>query len=74
MSGVSINDAKGFSQVWNVKGVAIPLQDVHLQFATDFANVVLRNFIQQANAQAAARYKAAQEQAAAASKVVLTDT
>lgn len=75
MIGVTIKDAKGFSNVWTAGGVAIPMQDVHLQFATDFANVVLRNFIQQANAAAAAKQKAAEQQVAAdaAPKVVLTD-
>lgn len=51
---VQVADAKGFSEVWKHSGVFIPMQDVNLQFATDFANVVLNNFIVmcQQNAQA----------------------
>jgi hypothetical protein len=46
--------AVGFSKVWTHKGIAIFLDDVHLAFATDFANVMLNNFLQQ-QAQAAAK-------------------
>ena len=37
--------ADGFGNVWRHNGVAIPLDDVHKQFAVDFANVMLANFM-----------------------------
>ena len=45
-------DAQKFSQVWNYKGLAVPLLDAHVQFATDFANIVLKNFVIQCQQQA----------------------
>lgn len=44
---VSTEEARQFSQVWTYKGLVVPLQETHTQFAADFANVVLRNFIEQ---------------------------
>lgn len=43
---VQRQEAANFAKVWNHKGVALVIQDAHIEFATDFANVVLRNFIQ----------------------------
>jgi hypothetical protein len=43
---VNKEEAKKFSGIWNFKGVAIVLDDVHCQFASDFANVVLKSFVQ----------------------------
>lgn len=54
----------GFAKVWTHKGLAIFLDDVHKQFAVDFANVMLRNFIEQ-QARAAAE--------AAKPKVILAE-
>jgi hypothetical protein len=45
--------AAGFAKVWTHKGLAIFLDEVHHQYATDFANVMLNNFIQQQSAAAA---------------------
>jgi hypothetical protein len=47
-------EAQKFAQVWNKGGISMILPDVAIDFATDFSNVVLNNFIQmcQANAQA----------------------
>ncbi len=42
---VTLDDTKQFSKVWNYKGLSIPLDDAHLQFACDYGNVVLRSFI-----------------------------
>ena len=53
-------EAAKFAKVWNHNGVNIILQDSSLKFAEDFANVVLRNFVQSCAAQAAALAKAAQ--------------
>jgi hypothetical protein len=44
---VDTNQVREFGKVWNHKGVAIILNDLHIEFARDFANVVLRNFVQQ---------------------------
>ena len=38
---------EGFAKVWTYKGVALCLNDAHIQFASDFANVMLRSFVQQ---------------------------
>lgn len=60
MLQINLKDAQQFSRVWTNNGVAIILQDVHLQFATDFANVVLKSFVENAQraAQAAAKHAA----------------
>jgi hypothetical protein len=38
---------EGFAKVWTYKGVALCLNDAHIQFAADFANVMLQSFVQQ---------------------------
>lgn len=60
---VTAEEAKKFSQVWNYKGLAMPLDEVHCEFAKDFANVVLKSFVEQMLAQAAAAKKAVAEAA-----------
>jgi hypothetical protein len=45
---VPMADTAAFAKIWTNRGVVIPLQDTHLQFANDYANLVLRNFIVQA--------------------------
>lgn len=40
-------ETRKFSQVWTYKGLAVPLNEQHLQFATDWANIVLNSFIGQ---------------------------
>jgi hypothetical protein len=47
---VEIAAAQGFGKVWHHNGIGIILADSHYKFATDFANVVLRNFIDQTRA------------------------
>lgn len=56
-------EAESFSKVWNKNGISIILTPEAIDFAKDFANVVLNNFIHmcQAEAQAAA-IKAAEAQ------------
>lgn len=44
---ISKEEAKKFSGVWNCNGVAIIIDDVHCKFAADFANVILRSFVEQ---------------------------
>lgn len=47
-------EAQKFAQVWNKGGISMIIPDVALDFATDFANVVLNNFIQMCQQQAQA--------------------
>ena len=51
---VGLEDARGFSRVWNYNGITIIFDDVHLAFARDFANVALTSLLM--------RIKAAQTQ------------
>ena len=39
-------EAKRFSKAWSHKGVALVIDDALCQYAADFANVVLRSFVQ----------------------------
>jgi hypothetical protein len=55
-------EAIRFSQVWRSNGIAIPLDVVHINFATDFANICLRNFVLQCQSQVAALIQAQQVQ------------
>jgi hypothetical protein len=45
---VSAAEAKSFGKVWTHNGVAIFMDDTHYQFAADFANIVLKSFVDQA--------------------------
>ena len=47
---VKQEEAKKFSGVWNYNGIVVPLDTVALTFARDFANVVLKSFFLQAEA------------------------
>lgn len=58
---VNKEETQKFSQVWNYNGVYTPVTDVQIQFATDWANIVLRNFIQQCQADVAAATKKAEK-------------
>jgi hypothetical protein len=60
---VSLDDAKNFAKVWTYNGIAMPLDGIHCQFATDYANVAIRSFIEYMTAQAKARAQAAEEAA-----------
>ena len=35
-----------FSKIWTYKGVALCLNDAHIQFAADFSNCMLHSFVQ----------------------------
>jgi hypothetical protein len=54
---VSREEAHKFAQVWRYKGIVILMDDAHLQFATDFANVALQNLLQRVKASQAAKPK-----------------
>lgn len=43
---VERGEALKFAQVWKHNGISIILSDAHIDFATDFANVVLRSLVQ----------------------------
>ncbi len=62
---VDRKSVEGFARVWTYKGVALVLNDAHVQFAMDFANVMLRNFVQQV-----AQQQMAAAQATQAKKIV----
>lgn len=56
-------EAEKFSKIWNKGGISIILTPEAVDFATDFANVVLNNFIMMCQAQATqAAAKAAEAQ------------
>jgi molybdopterin biosynthesis enzyme MoaB len=55
---------EGFAKVWRYKGLSMILNEMHVQFTTDFANVMLKNFVMQV---------AAQQQAAAKAKNIITE-
>lgn len=59
---VNKEQARAFSKVWNKGGVAILLDETALDFAKDFANVVLMSFIDEST-------KAAKKAAEAAAKL-----
>lgn len=52
---VERKEAEAFSKVWNKSGVHILLTPEAVDFATDFSNVVLRNFIQMCQKEAEAK-------------------
>jgi hypothetical protein len=43
---VNVSEAKRFSKAWSHKGVALVIDMPLCQFAADFANVVLKSFVQ----------------------------
>lgn len=71
MVQVSAVDAQKFGQVWTHNGVAIVMTPIHYQFAADFANIAVRSFIENAQRQALAAKKAAED--AAKPKVLITE-
>jgi hypothetical protein len=53
-------EAEKFSKVWNKGGISIILTPEAIDFATDFSNVVLNNFIQVCQQQVKDAQKAAE--------------
>lgn len=70
---VKKEEADKFAEVWNYNGVTMILDNTAKQFATDFANVVLNNFINmcQANAKAEAAQQAAKAAELNKPKIIL---
>ena len=63
MAGFKVEriEAEKFSKIWNKSGIAIILGPEAIDFATDFSNVVLNNFITMCQDQAVAAAKKSQE-------------
>jgi hypothetical protein len=51
---VTQEQTKDFASVYRINGIYIPLAPEHIQFATDWSNIVLKNFIEQCQQKAAA--------------------
>ena len=62
---INRQEAEQFSKVWTRNGIVIPLNSASMDFATDFANVVLSNFIRMCE------QKALEAKRQAAKKMVL---
>lgn len=58
-------EAESFARVWTRNGIVIPLNAASIDFAADFANIVLSNFI------AMCEQKAQKARQAAARKMVV---
>jgi len=85
---INKEQTKAFSKVWDSGGIKIILDDTAIKFATDWANIVLRSFIEDQVKKAQAMQKAMQEknttspaavpepslEAPAPSKILLTDS
>jgi hypothetical protein len=61
---VSIEQTTAFSKAWDKSGLKILLDKTSVQFAHDWANIVLKSYVDDmvAKAKAAAKKKAQQEQ------------
>lgn len=57
---VKESDIDGFARVWDCKGLKLIMDSTSKRFAIDFANVVLRSYIDDLRAKAAAALKAKQ--------------
>ena len=57
---VDRKSVEDFSKIWTYNGVTILLNEMHVQFAQDFANQTLRSFVHTVAAQQAAAIKAQQ--------------
>lgn len=66
---VAPGDVDNFAKVWTHQGLFFPMSDMARQFASDFANVAIRSFIDYTVEQA--RAKAAKAAADAAPKIIL---
>lgn len=61
---VSPGDVDNFAKVWTHKGLFFPMSDAARQFATDFANVAIRSFVEQTMANVKAAKETEVKQAA----------
>ena len=56
---VTLDEVRRIGKAWRPGGLVVPLDDMHIRFAADVANLVLKNFVQMCAEQAAAQIKAA---------------
>lgn len=63
-------DIDGFARVWDCRGLKLIMDSTSKRFAIDFANVVLRSYIDDLRAKAAAALKAKQQTAPATAEAV----
>jgi hypothetical protein len=73
-------DVNGFARAWDFRGLKMILDTTSRQFAVDFANTVLRSYVQDLTAKAKAQLKQAEEPVPAPepapapkSSIILTD-
>lgn len=65
---VSPGDVDNFARVWTHKGIFFPQSEMSRQFATDFANVAIKSFVEKV----AEDFKAAKAAKEAAEKPLVT--
>lgn len=63
---VVTNDVNGFALAWDMRGIKMILDATSRQFAVDFANTVLRSYVDDLVAKAAAQVAAKSKQAVVA--------
>lgn len=63
MPGITREQTLAFSKAWDSGGIKILLDGAAIQFATDWANIVLKSFIDQQMKAAMALKKIAEERA-----------
>ena len=54
---ITMEEVNRFARTWTHKGVAIVVDNLHAEFTRDFANVVLKSFVQMCAQQAAEAMK-----------------
>jgi hypothetical protein len=60
---VTKQEVENFAKIWTYRGLAIPMKEEHIQFAADFANVMLVSFVRMCQENMAAMVQKAQEAA-----------
>jgi hypothetical protein len=60
---VTTKEVENFAKVWTYRGLAIPMKEEQIQFAADFANVMLVSFVRMCQENMTAMVKQAQEAA-----------
>jgi hypothetical protein len=54
---ITSEEVARFARTWTHNGVAIVIDDLHAEFTRDFANIVLKSFVQMCAQQAAEAMK-----------------
>jgi len=74
---VTFEQTKAFAQAWDSNGIKLILDNTSIQFATDYANIVLKSFVADMAAQVkkvAEAKIAAQKQAGTSADAIATQT